>query len=643
MRNCRLEKISDSLVSQLLSLEFLYLSHNFITAVSAAHLNPFPVSLIHLDMSYNNDTAEYPGGLDLPDRAFVNNSQLRSLDFSFTKLKTSKLNFLNFLPANLTQLSLCYTELPKTLLSNSSIKLEFLDLSGNRVLELDSHTFAHFASTLKYLHIRNSIVKNLNWANQLDNLRTLDLMDSNIHVVTNLSFSHMAFLTKLNLERNSIGNWFERLFEQNHFLEILNLRGNKLAMLSEDMKKDLLSVNLLAIGGNEFICNCLLQELMRDVSEASKNSNVSIPFRYSDSIPDYEYDDNVKVAPESNRVSLGVRSYLKPEYDVISRTYQKYYEMAEESVQALRSKNLESADQYSSRALVMKSNADQEPEIVPSQTILFDYNGNDEDYECREQTTQVKLPMITMSGFCPSDFETTTKGDDGSIYNTDKRNIFLILSFAIPLVIFLTIVLIIVYWKWWYIKYFFTLCKNSAILTFMDDSDDSDEAIIKKNDDTLDTYLYDVFVSYCDQNRNWVLDEFIPNVEKRESINVCLHERDFQVGYGILENIVSCMDRSRCLLLLVSENFLLSQWCQFEMNLAQHRLLETRRDKLILVLLEDIPSARQPKTLKYLMRTKTYIKWPGNGTPDEKQLFWKRLKKSIISSKWETENYGSVA
>jgi hypothetical protein len=79
------------------------------------------------------------------------------------------------------------------------------------------------------------------------------------------------------------------------------------------------------------------------------------------------------------------------------------------------------------------------------------------------------------------------------------------------------------------------------------------------------------------------------------------------------------------------------------MNLAQHRLLETRREKLIMVFLEDIPIKKQPKILKYLMRTKTYIKWPENGSESEKQLFWKRLKKSIICGKWENVNYGSAA
>jgi len=119
------------------------------------------------------------------------------------------------------------------------------------------------------------------------------------------------------------------------------------------------------------------------------------------------------------------------------------------------------------------------------------------------------------------------------------------------------------------------------------------------------------------------------------------------------------MDRSRCLLLIVSNSFLLSQWCQFEMHLAQHRyaissnilvsffvnfvsclfrLLETRRDELILVLLEDIPKRKRPKTLTYLMRTKTYIKWPNNiKSPDrsiheERKIFWKRLQRALITN-----------
>ncbi|KAJ8707766.1 hypothetical protein PYW07_011443 [Mythimna separata] len=109
------------------------------------------------------------------------------------------------------------------------------------------------------------------------------------------------------------------------------------------------------------------------------------------------------------------------------------------------------------------------------------------------------------------------------------------------------------------------------------------------------------------------------------------------VGLSILENIVSCMDRSRSIMLILSQRFLLSQWCQFEMHLAQHRLLETRREDLTLILLEDIPRRLRPNTLHYLMLTKTYIVWPKDEA--ERPIFWKRLKKTLIAQKAKpTEN-----
>lgn len=62
------------------------------------------------------------------------------------------------------------------------------------------------------------------------------------------------------------------------------------------------------------------------------------------------------------------------------------------------------------------------------------------------------------------------------------------------------------------------------------------------------------------------------------------------------------------------------------------RLLETRREELILVLLQDIPRRKCPKTLSYLLKTKTYIKWP-TGSVHEQALFWKRLHKALSTSR----------
>jgi Leucine-rich repeat (LRR) protein len=644
LRNCRIVQIGPSFFSSLERLQQIFLSNNQITVIDG---HPFPSAIVRIDLSYNTQNL-MTQGLEMLPKVFANLTRLRYLDFSHTKLNPTAMTTFNSLPTSLTSLSVCYSELPSYtgIFINCTIPLMQLDISGNPRLSLNPSTFTYMGESLTALSARNSNVKNLDWTENLKGLQYLDLYDNNIHSVFDDSFSHMQNLRKLNLEKNSIGNWYKKLFSQNQKLEILNLRENKLTLLTNDMKEDMSSVQMLAIGKNEFECTCALQMFVHQLFEATRRANISAlkDFREREiedefNQEDLEFNDESleNIPEETTRATLGVRNYLRPEYDVITRLYQKYFEMVEKSNEALRIRTKSSKSMSLSRSLVAKSNVGRDESFDDLQTILFDYDEDDDDYQCMNATAKAQQPIIDLDTCSDEGKETSPPP-----YNRD--NLLLSLYIAIPIVITFSAAVIVIYWKWWYVKYFFVLCKNSAILTFMDDNDSGKEAIVTgKNDEPVETFLYDVFVSYSESNRDWVLDEFITNVEKRESINVCLHERDFQVGYGILENIVSCMDRSRCLLLLVSENFLLSQWCQFEMNLAQHRLLETRREKLILVLLEDIPVKKQPKTLKYLMRTKTYIKWPSEGSDDEKKLFWKRLKKAIISSKWETNEYGSIA
>lgn len=635
MRNCKITVLTSNLLKNLESLEAIYLSYNYIRLIQAG---AFPVNINYIDITNNTE-----GPLVIENFVFWNLKNLRTLDFSFTPLDPdSNSAFTNLANTSTTRLGLCYTQLWSSFTLKSCNSIEVLDLSGNPQLSLKTSFFENFATSLESLHVKNSNVKDLSWTENLANLKLLSLYDNNIHNVSK-AFPHMTELEILDLEKNAIGNWYDQLFHENMVLTVLNLRDNRLVSLSNAMMEDMLHVEQLALGKNDFECRCDLEAFMHKLFEATKASKFIESTENSSS--DYESVESERMddqLPDSTRPSFGARNYHRPEYDVISRTYQKYYEMAEQSHQALQSRSHYIDKRHHSSEFVLKSKAKAATSDASAvRTILFDYDDDDSSYQCINVESKEMLKIVEIHDLCMED-TTETSETEGPEYKSSKQTIFITLSITLPLILTLCVLAIVAYWKWWYIKYFFVICKNSAILTFMDDSDGGSEQIIKK-DDSIDVYLYDVFVSYCEQNREWVLDEFIPNIEKRESINVCLHERDFMVGCGILENIVSCMDRSRCLLLLVSENFLLSQWCQFEMNLAQHRLLETRRDKLIIVLLEDIPVSKQPKTLKYLMRTKTYIKWPALGSNSEKQLFWKRLKKAITTTKWENDSYGSIA
>lgn len=44
-------------------------------------------------------------------------------------------------------------------------------------------------------------------------------------------------------------------------------------------------------------------------------------------------------------------------------------------------------------------------------------------------------------------------------------------------------------------------------------------------------FQYNVFVSYSDNDRDWILENLLPNLESWNDLKVCLHERDFQVSF----------------------------------------------------------------------------------------------------------------
>lgn len=80
----------------------------------------------------------------------------------------------------------------------------------------------------------------------------------------------------------------------------------------------------------------------------------------------------------------------------------------------------------------------------------------------------------------------------------------------------------------------------------------------------------------------------------------------------------------------MSRKYVESKWCQFELHLSHHRLLETeRRDALVLVLLEDVPKQQQNAGIRYLMRTRTYLPWRND--IEGQKLFWKRLYQVLES------------
>ncbi|XP_048049574.1 toll-like receptor 13 [Megalobrama amblycephala] len=148
-------------------------------------------------------------------------------------------------------------------------------------------------------------------------------------------------------------------------------------------------------------------------------------------------------------------------------------------------------------------------------------------------------------------------------------------------------------------------------------------------------YRYDVFVSYSTKDEHWVMEELLPNLERRGPpfLRLCLHSRDFHLGEDIVENITDSIYASRQTLCLISRNYLSSNWCSLEMQLATYRLQVEHRDILILVFLEMIPSRwlSSHHRLARLVKTRTYLDWPQD--PEMHEAFWDRLWCKLSSNK----------
>ena len=182
----------------------------------------------------------------------------------------------------------------------------------------------------------------------------------------------------------------------------------------------------------------------------------------------------------------------------------------------------------------------------------------------------------------------------------------------ISLLIFLLIIIALAYQRRWEIKYFF-LNLNTKRKQYQEICEDN--------------YLYDAFVAYHHEDVLWVKDSLIPNLEEKQKLKLCVHHRDFEAGAPIEENILKSIQTSRKTIVIVSKGFVKSGWCKFELHMARQHWIESGTDRLIIVLLEDVPVKDLPRTMVALFRTHTYLQWSEEA--EEQKVFWLQLKRAV--------------
>lgn len=142
---------------------------------------------------------------------------------------------------------------------------------------------------------------------------------------------------------------------------------------------------------------------------------------------------------------------------------------------------------------------------------------------------------------------------------------------------------------------------------------------------------FHAFVSYSQRDADWVHNSLLPNLEGPSGgLQICHHERHFVPGQTIVQNIISCLEKSRRSVFVLSAHFVKSEWCHYELYFASHQRLAYGSDSVVLVLLEPLPQYVIPSKyhqLKSMMSRHTYLEWPQDKA--KHRLFWANLRAAL--------------
>ena len=86
---------------------------------------------------------------------------------------------------------------------------------------------------------------------------------------------------------------------------------------------------------------------------------------------------------------------------------------------------------------------------------------------------------------------------------------------------------------------------------------------VQPGQDMQEAFRYDAFISRSKQDAEWVSSRLLPRLE-RDGLRVCVDVRDFEVGVPTVLNTENAIKRSRKTLLVLTPDWVTSEWAEFE-------------------------------------------------------------------------------
>lgn len=160
----------------------------------------------------------------------------------------------------------------------------------------------------------------------------------------------------------------------------------------------------------------------------------------------------------------------------------------------------------------------------------------------------------------------------------------------------------------------------------------------RSTDRSSTDFNYDALISFCSKDRFWVKDVLMSVLEGKYGFKLFCRYRDSDFGPTadlIVDNIQSC----RCVIVVLSSDYLQKEWSIYEMEVAHTQSLQHNKH-VIFIKLEEIESQLVAGLVKQILDSKVYIEWPDvrasgcnvSSLDDRRKHFWARISHLIYSA-----------
>ncbi|KAL1478311.1 hypothetical protein MTO96_035113, partial [Rhipicephalus appendiculatus] len=133
--------------------------------------------------------------------------------------------------------------------------------------------------------------------------------------------------------------------------------------------------------------------------------------------------------------------------------------------------------------------------------------------------------------------------------------------------------------------------------------------------------LFDVFVSFSSKDHGFVHDSILPILEYH-GFSYCTYERNFKGGFLLQDIIRDAIACSRRTLIVLTRNFVASEWCRLEFLLAQRRAQEDGVNRLVVVVVDELALNALDQDLRQYVQAVNYLRWGETN-------FQERLRRSL--------------